>query len=91
MTERMSGAENRARRQQKQAAGFDAIGSRYDEVFPLPFLGLPLRVTGWPREQPRTVVESAGFEVQAEDVRVYDPPAPDVPPEMQLFLLAKRT
>jgi hypothetical protein len=59
MTERMSGAENRARRQQEQAAGFDAIGSRYDEVFP--------------------------------HKRVYDPPTPDVPPEIQLFLLAKRT
>ena len=218
MTENISGTEDRARRQQEQAAGFDAIGSRYDEVFPhkngqvkaveelltrlpsgarvldlgcgtgiptarqlvaagcevtgvdispvmldlarrnvpeatylqrdavdvdtnlgrfeavvaffsllmlprreivttlerigelltpagwlalgmveadlddveLPFLGLPLRVTGWPREQLRTVVEAAGFEVQAEDVRVYDPPAPDVPPEIQLFLLAKR-
>jgi ubiquinone/menaquinone biosynthesis C-methylase UbiE len=218
MTENMSGTEDRARRQQEQAAGFDTIGSRYDEVFPhkdgqvkaveelltrltsgarvldigcgtgiptarqlvaagcevtgidispvmldlarrnvpeatylqrdavdvdtslghfdavvaffsllmlprreivttlerigellapagwlalgmveadlddveLPFLGLPLRVTGWPREQLRTVVEAAGFQVQAQDVRVYDPPAPDVPPEIQLFLLAKR-
>jgi hypothetical protein len=57
----------------------------------LAFLGLPLRVTGWPREQLRRVVEAAGFEVRAEDVRVYDPPAPDVPPEIQLFVLAKRT
>jgi hypothetical protein len=77
MTENMSGTEDRARRQQEQAAGFDAIGSRYDEVFP-------------PGEQLRTVVEAAGFEVQAEDVRMYDPPAPDVPSEIQLFLLAKR-
>jgi hypothetical protein len=38
---------------------FDAIGSRYDEVFP--------------------------------HNRVYDPPTADVPPEIQLFLLAKRT
>jgi ubiquinone/menaquinone biosynthesis C-methylase UbiE len=34
MTEELSGTEDRARRQQEQAAGFDAIGSRYDEVFP---------------------------------------------------------
>jgi hypothetical protein len=56
----------------------------------LPFLGLPLRVTGWPRGQLRTVVETAGFEVQAQDLRVYEPPAPDVPPEIQLFILANR-
>jgi SAM-dependent methyltransferase len=74
-------------------AGWLALGmveADLDDV-ELPFLGLPLRVTGWPREQLRTVVASAGFEVQAEDVRVCDPPTPDVPPEIQLFLLAKRT
>jgi hypothetical protein len=56
----------------------------------LPFLGLPIRVTGWPREQLRTVVEAAGFVVEVEDVRSYEPPSPDVPPEVQLFLLAQR-
>jgi hypothetical protein len=34
MTEEVSGTADRARHQQEQAAGFDAIGSRYDEVFP---------------------------------------------------------
>lgn len=34
MTEETSGTEGRTRRQQEQADGFDAIGSRYDEVFP---------------------------------------------------------
>ena len=74
-------------------AGWLALGmveADLDDV-ELPFLGLPLRVSGWPREQLRTVVEAAGFEVHAEDVRVYDPPAPDAPPEIQMFLLAKRT
>lgn len=74
-------------------AGWLALGmveADLDDV-ELPFLGLPLRVSGWPREQLRTVVEAAGFEVLAEDVRVYDPPAPDAPPEIQMFLLAKRT
>lgn len=74
-------------------AGWLAMGmveADLDDV-ELPFLGLPLRVTGWPREQLRMVVEAAGFEVQAEDVRVYDPPSPDVPPEIQVFLIAKRT
>ena len=74
-------------------AGWLALGmveADLDDV-ELPFLGLPLRVSGWPREQLRTVVEAAGFEVHAEDVHVYDPPAPDAPPEIQMFLLAKRT
>ena len=74
-------------------AGWLALGmveADLDDV-ELPFLGLPLRVSGWPRGQLRTVVEAAGFEVHAEDVRVYDPPAPDAPPEIQMFLLAKRT
>ena len=57
----------------------------------LPFLGATLRVTGWPRDALREVVTAAGFAVEDEDVRSYDPPAPDAPPETQLFLLARRT
>ena len=72
--------------------GWLALGmveADFDDI-ELPFLGLPLRVTGWPREQLRSVIEAAGFQVQAEDVRGYDPPAPEVPPETQLFHLARR-
>jgi SAM-dependent methyltransferase len=57
----------------------------------LPFLGATLRVTGWPRERLRAVVTAAGFAVEDEDVRSYAPPAPDAPPETQLFLLASRS
>jgi hypothetical protein len=57
----------------------------------LPFLGATLRVTGWPRAALREVVTGAGFVIEDEDVRSYDPPAPDAPPETQLFLLASRT
>ena len=56
----------------------------------LPFLGAALRVTGWPRDALREVVTAAGFAVEDEDVRSYEPPAPDAPPETQLFLLARR-
>jgi SAM-dependent methyltransferase len=56
----------------------------------LPFLGAPLRVTGWPRDTLREVVTAAGFAVEDEDVRSYEPPAPDAPAETQLFLLARR-
>ena len=54
----------------------------------LSFLGAPIRVTGWPREQLRHVIGDAGFTV--EDTRSYVSPAPDAPPEVQLFLIAHR-
>ena len=59
-----------------------------DDV-PVPFLGVPVRVTGWPREELHRVVGQAGFAVEAEDVRSYRPPSPDAVPETQLFLLAR--
>jgi hypothetical protein len=74
-------------------AGWLAIGmveADLDDVA-LPFLGAPIRVTGWPREQLRRIVADAGFTVDVEDTRSYVPPVPDVPPEVQLFLLAHRT
>jgi SAM-dependent methyltransferase len=60
-----------------------------DDV-PLPFLGAPLRLTGWPRDRLREVVTGARFRIDAEDSVGYDPAAPDAPPEVQLFLLAQR-
>jgi len=73
-------------------AGLLTIGmveADLDDV-PLPFIGMPLRVTGWPRQQLRRVIGDAGFTVDVEDVRSYLPPAPDAPPETQLFLIAHR-
>jgi SAM-dependent methyltransferase len=61
-----------------------------DDV-PLPFLGAEVRVSGWPRDDLRAVVTGAGFTIEDEDVRSYAPPAPDVPPETQLFVLAGRS
>ena len=55
------------------------------------FLGQPVRVSGWLRDQLRQVVTEAGFSVETEDVREYAPAAPTAPPEVQLFLLARRT
>jgi SAM-dependent methyltransferase len=73
-------------------AGWLAVGMVEADIddLPLPFLGAPLRVTGWPREQLRRVIEDAGFAVEVEDAQSYAPPAPDAPPETQLFLLARR-
>ena len=61
-----------------------------DDDVTLSFLGAPVRVTGWPRAQLRRLVGDAGFTVEVEDVRSYLPPAPDAPPETQLFILAHR-
>jgi SAM-dependent methyltransferase len=72
--------------------GWLAIGmveADLDDV-PLPFLGTTLRVTGWPRDHLRQVVTDASFAVEHEDERSYAPPAPDAPPETQLFVLAHR-
>jgi predicted TPR repeat methyltransferase len=74
-------------------SGWLAIGmveADLDDV-PVPFLGAPLRVTAWPRDQLKRVVTDAGFAIEMEDVRSYAPPTPGAPPETQLFLLARRT
>ena len=73
-------------------AGWLTIGmveADLDDV-PLPFLGAPIRVTGWPRGQLRRVIGDAGFTVDVEDTRSYVPPTPDAPPEVQLFLITHR-
>jgi SAM-dependent methyltransferase len=55
----------------------------------LPFLGVPVRVTGWPRDELRQLVTNAGFRVEVQDARWYRPPVPVAPTEIQLFLLAR--
>jgi trans-aconitate methyltransferase len=73
--------------------GWLAIGmveADLDDVL-LPFLGAALRVSGSPRDQLKQVVTDAGFAIELEDVRSYAPPTPEVPPETQLFVLARRT
>ncbi len=66
------------------------VGADLDDV-PLPFLGAPLRVTAWPRDQLQQVVTDAGFAIEMEDARSYAPPTPEAPPETERFLLAQRT
>lgn len=57
---------------------------------PLSFLDVPVRVSGWPRQQLRRVLAEAGFTVWVEDVRLYQPAAP-TPGEVQIFLTAEVT
>jgi hypothetical protein len=65
------------------------VEADFDDA-PVPFLGAPLRVSAWPRDQLKQMVTGAGFAVEMEDVRSYAPPIPEAPPETQLFLLARR-
>lgn len=58
--------------------------------FSIPFLGHTIRVSGYLREDLRTVVRDAGFEIVGEDAYAYAPASTDVPPEIQLFLQCRR-
>lgn len=73
-------------------AGLLAIGmveADVDDV-PIDFLGKPVRVTGYPRDELVRVVETAGFEVlQTRDLS-YAPASTQAPPEVQLFLYCRR-
>lgn len=61
-----------------------------DDV-PIPFLGTPIRVTGYTRAALREVVTAAGFTVLRDDSLSYDPAAPGLPPETQLTLCCQRS
>jgi SAM-dependent methyltransferase len=61
-----------------------------DDV-PIPFLGSTVRVSGYPREELRAVVEAAGYTVEEEAVFSYAPPAAGAPPEVQVFLHCRRS
>lgn len=61
-----------------------------DDV-PFDFLGKPVRVTGYPRDELARVVETAGFEVLEATDLSYAPVSTQVPPEVQLFLYCRRT
>ncbi|WP_432092835.1 class I SAM-dependent DNA methyltransferase [Streptomyces sp. bgisy100] len=58
--------------------------------FSIPFLGHVIRVSGYLRDDLRTVVEEAAFEIVDETSYTYAPSVSDVPPEEQIFLTCKR-
>jgi hypothetical protein len=60
-----------------------------DDV-PIDFLGMPVRVTGYPRDELTDVVASAGFEVLHASDLSYAPSSTQAPPEVQLFLRCRR-
>ena len=61
-----------------------------DDV-PIDFLGGPIRVTGYPRDELAEVVTAAGFEVTDVKDWSYAPASTQAPPEVQLFLYCRRT
>lgn len=58
--------------------------------FAIPFLGNSIRVSGYLREDLRTVLETGGFEIIEESSYTYAPAVADVPPEEQVFLRCRR-
>ncbi|MEW2456930.1 class I SAM-dependent methyltransferase [Streptomyces albus] len=58
--------------------------------FAIPFLGNAIRVSGYLRDELRSVVQDAGFDIVEEDARAYAPASTDIPPEIQLFLHCRR-
>jgi ubiquinone/menaquinone biosynthesis C-methylase UbiE len=59
-----------------------------DDV-PIPFVGSTIRVSGYPRDQLRSVVEGAGMLVEEQAELAYDPAGPGAPPEVQIFLYCR--
>lgn len=58
-----------------------------DDV-PIPFLGAEIRVSGYPRDELRSVVEKAGLVIEDERVVTYEPEG--ARPEVQVFLTCRR-
>jgi SAM-dependent methyltransferase len=52
---------------------------------PIHFLGSSVRVSGYVRDEPRALVEAAGFEVLDLRHLSYAPASTELPPEVQLF------
>lgn len=66
------------------------VEAELDDV-PIPFVGSTIRVSAYPREEFRAVVEAAGYTVEEESAIAYEPAAPGAPREVQLFLRCRRT
>ena len=60
-----------------------------DDV-PIPFLGAEIRVSGYPRDELRSVVEKAGLVIEDERVVSFHPEDEGASPEVQVFLTCRR-
>lgn len=72
--------------------GLLAVGMVEADVdnVPIDFLGMPVHVTGYPRDELARVVEAAGLSVLETRDLSYAPVSTQVPPEVQLFLYCRR-
>ncbi|PSL00918.1 methyltransferase family protein [Murinocardiopsis flavida] len=57
---------------------------------PIPFLGNDIHVTGYLRDELRTLLTSAGFSIEVENAVVYAPNSTQAYPEVQLFVTCRR-
>ena len=57
---------------------------------PIPFLGATVRVSGYPRADLEPLLRASGFAVEDLRERSYAPVDPGAPPEVQLFVTARR-
>jgi ubiquinone/menaquinone biosynthesis C-methylase UbiE len=68
--------------------GYIAVGMVEADLdyVPLTFLGAELRATGYPRADLEALLIGEGLEVREVDVEEFEPIAPEVPPERQIFV-----
>ena len=74
-------------RQLIRPGGYLVIGmveADFDYV-PVPFLGQQLSVSGYPQAELQDVLTAAGLAISTVDVEEFEPAAPDLPPERQIF------
>lgn len=71
--------------------GYFAVGMVEADLdyAPLTFLGAEVRATGYPRPDLEALLVAAGLEVREVDVEEFEPLAPEVPPERQVFVYCR--
>jgi SAM-dependent methyltransferase len=71
--------------------GYVAVGMVEADLdyVPLTFLGAELRATGYPRADLEALLTGEGLEVREVDVEEFEPVAPEVPPERQVFVYCR--
>jgi len=57
---------------------------------PIPFVGHTIRVSGYPTNELASVVTKAGFTIEHQKTKTYEPVAESAPPETQQFLYCHR-
>jgi ubiquinone/menaquinone biosynthesis C-methylase UbiE len=71
--------------------GYFAVGMVEADLdyVPINFLGAEVRATGYPRADLEALLVAEGLEVREVDVEEFEPIAPEVPPERQVFVYCR--